>query len=436
MIIRGESRPELLRHETLPEIFAATAHTYAEQVALIDGPVSVTYSELHAAAARVAHHLLTAKVAAPGKIIGLWMSRGADLLIVQLGISMAGAAWLPFDADTPAARVAECAREAGASVVVSEQRLADALIQNAELTVLLAADLRAVVPTTTLRSRSADLTPEHPAYVISTSGTTGKPKAIVISHRAICHFLRSENALLGIGPNDRVYQGFSVAFDMSFEEIWISYLAGAALWLAPSSVTIDPEAVAMALEKQRITVLHAVPSLVALLPTLSPSLRLINLGGEACPQALAQAHTAHRGMLVEDGDYRGIGAPVKLSQSCARTASGQSEGKTAAPPISPALPRRVRRRELARSPVALAAADNRRSKKLRRQCHSAGFRQYTLLTAIGKIEADGIATLRSEQRHRQRYARVWPRPGRFDFCDRIADDLLERQRLIDDAIDE
>ena len=287
MIICGESRPELLRHETLPEIFAATAHAHADRVALIDGTKSVTYGELHAAAARVAHHLLMAKVAAPGKIIGLWMSRGADLLIAQLGISMAGAAWLPFDADTPAARVAECAREAGASVVVSEPRLADALIQNAELTVLLAADLRAVVPTTALRSRSADLTPEHPAYVISTSGTTGKPKAIVISHRAICHFLRSENALLGIGPNDRVYQGFSVAFDMSFEEIWISYLAGAALWLAPSSVTIDPEAVALAIEKQRITVLHAVPSLVTLLPMLSPSLRLINLGGEACPQALA-----------------------------------------------------------------------------------------------------------------------------------------------------
>ena len=63
-----------------------------------------------------------------------------------------------------------------------------------------------------------------PAYVIYTSGSTGQPKGIVVNHRSICHFLRSENEVLGIREDDVVYQGFSVAFDMSFEEIWISYL--------------------------------------------------------------------------------------------------------------------------------------------------------------------------------------------------------------------
>ena len=60
--------------------------------------------------------------------------------------------------------------------------------------------------------------------MIYTSGSTGQPKGIVVSHRSICHFLRSENELLGVCQEDRVYQGFSLAFDMSFEEIWISYL--------------------------------------------------------------------------------------------------------------------------------------------------------------------------------------------------------------------
>jgi len=82
---------------------------------------------------------------------------------------------------------------------------------------------------------SATATPDDPAYVIYTSGSTGQPKGIVITQRNICHLLRSENALLGVREEDLVYQGFSVAFDMSFEEIWISYLVGATLWIAPAA---------------------------------------------------------------------------------------------------------------------------------------------------------------------------------------------------------
>ena len=73
---------------------------------------------------------------------------------------------------------------------------------------------------------------------------------------------------------------------MSFEEIWISYLVGATLWLAPREVAADPEALPLALIEQQITVLHAVPTLLALFARDIPNLRLINLGGEACPEAL------------------------------------------------------------------------------------------------------------------------------------------------------
>ena len=130
--------------------------------------------------------------------------------------------------------------------------------------------------------------PADPAYVIYTSGSTGQPKGIVISQRSICHFLRSENEMLGVRETDRVYQGFSVAFDMSFEEIWISYLVGATLWIAPPALVGDPDLLAQTLARERITVLHAVPTLMGLLADPLPALRLINLGGEACPDALAQ----------------------------------------------------------------------------------------------------------------------------------------------------
>ncbi|WZB70730.1 AMP-binding protein [Achromobacter xylosoxidans] len=135
--------------------------------------------------------------------------------------------------------------------------------------------------------RRAGLLPEHPAYVIYTSGSTGKPKGVPITQASICHFLRSENEVLGVRHGDKVYQGFSVAFDMSFEEIWISYLVGASLWVAPKMLTTDPEGLPEALAREGVTVLHAVPTLLALFSRDVPSLRIINLGGEMCPEFLA-----------------------------------------------------------------------------------------------------------------------------------------------------
>src|SRR5205085_6844003 len=109
-----------------------------------------------------------------------------------------------------------------------------------------------------------------------------------IDQRSICHFLRSENEVLGVRTDDRVYQGFSVAFDMSFEEIWIAYLVGATLWLGPKETAGDPEALPRLLLDNGVTVLHAVPTLLALFADDVPSLRIINLGGEMCPETVVE----------------------------------------------------------------------------------------------------------------------------------------------------
>ena len=79
--------------------------------------------------------------------------------------------------------------------------------------------------------------PSDCAYVLYTSGSTGKPKGIPISHRQICHLVRSEQTVIQIRPEDKVYQGFSVSFDMWCEETWISYFVGATLWVADNTTS-------------------------------------------------------------------------------------------------------------------------------------------------------------------------------------------------------
>ncbi len=287
-ILYGPPRPDLLREEVLADLLEATALRCPQQIALIDGERRITYAELDAQAGLAASRLVAAGVK-PGDIVGLWLPRGAPLLLMQAAIAKAGAAWLPVDEDTPVERLQVCLDDANGFGVVScaqfAPRLADAGIERPVWT---AESLLAPAAPGELLPARATVLPAHPAYVIYTSGSTGKPKGILINQRSICHFLRSENAVLEVTQADTVYQGFSVAFDMSFEEIWIAYLVGATLWLGPKDISGDPEALPRALAANHVTVLHAVPTLLALFAEDVQSLRLINLGGEMCPESLVE----------------------------------------------------------------------------------------------------------------------------------------------------
>jgi non-ribosomal peptide synthetase-like protein len=289
-VLYGPHQPELLRNEILADLLEASARRAPEQTALIAGERRLSYRELDELASLAASRLIEAGIR-PGHIVGLWMPRGIDLLVMQAAIAKAGAAWLPVDEDTPVERLLVCMEDAGSPALVSSERMGERLAASAAAIgrpVHTAESLLAAAAPGYALHRRGEVPGDAPAYVIYTSGSTGKPKGILIDQRSICHFLRSENEVLGVGASDRVYQGFSVAFDMSFEEIWISYLVGATLWLGPKETAGDPEALPRLLLDNGVTVLHAVPTLLALFAEDVPSLRIINLGGEMCPETVVE----------------------------------------------------------------------------------------------------------------------------------------------------
>lgn len=288
-ILYGSQQEDLLREEILADLLEATAARSPDQAALIFGGRTLTYRELNAQADLAASRLIDAGVR-PGQIVGLWLPRGIELLVLQAAIAKAGAAWLPVDEDTPVERLQICLDDADGAGVLTTAAFAPRLAALAGFArpVWTAEAMLAAPPAGAVLSRRGAVSPDEPAYVIYTSGSTGKPKGILITQRSICHFLRSENAVLGVTAADKVYQGFSVAFDMSFEEIWIAYLVGATLWIGPKEISGDPETLPRMLDENRVTVLHAVPTLLALFNQEVPSLRLINLGGEMCPESLVE----------------------------------------------------------------------------------------------------------------------------------------------------
>ena len=285
-VLYGPHQPELLRNEILADLLEASARRAPDQPALVAGARRLSYRELDEQASLAASRLIETGIG-PGDIVGLWMPRGIELLVMQAAIAKTGAAWLPVDEDTPVERLLVCMEDAGSPALVSSERMRERL-GGVTHPVHMAEDLLLPAAPGYALQRRGEVPGSAPAYVIYTSGSTGKPKGILIDQRSICHFLRSENEVLGVAASDRVYQGFSVAFDMSFEEIWISYLVGATLVLGPKETAGDPEALPRLLADNGVTVLHAVPTLLSLFADDVPSLRIINLGGEMCPETVVE----------------------------------------------------------------------------------------------------------------------------------------------------
>lgn len=278
-IVKGPQQPELLHHETLADIFSKTVQEHAQHTALIFRQQTLTYQQLDHWSDAIAAHLQS-KGIGPGSVVGIWWPRSLELHAAILGIIKAGAAYVPLDREMPAERVEGVLAEVKAAACFSEIPLQ----LNAEI--LTVPPIPAHAETFSL---SAGPQPENFAYVLYTSGSTGKPKGIPISHRQICHLIRAEQTVLNINASDKVYQGFSVSFDMWCEETWLSYFAGATLWVADATTAKAIDELGDVLRRENITILHAVPSLLAIMDDNIPSLRLINAGGEACtPQVLSR----------------------------------------------------------------------------------------------------------------------------------------------------
>ncbi|MDB4924603.1 Pls/PosA family non-ribosomal peptide synthetase [Mucilaginibacter sp.] len=278
-VILGADRPDLIREETLATLFYTSAGLHANKTALVFNDRSLTYAELDRWSDAVADYLNKKGIARNSKV-GVWWQRGLELHVAILGIVKSGATYVPIDREIPAERVEVILEEVGADGVFSLQKL------NSPCARLSVKPMPA--PHDKVK-RPKGPKPDDCAYVLYTSGSTGKPKGIPISQKQICHLVRSEQTVFDIRETDRVYQGFSVSFDMWCEETWISYFAGATLWVADNTTSKAIDELGDILKKENITILHAVPSLLAVMEDSIPSLRLVNAGGEACtPQVLTK----------------------------------------------------------------------------------------------------------------------------------------------------
>ena len=282
--VHGAIDPSLIRDECLHQVFEESVDWYPDQVAIDFGGETVTYAELESRANALAWELRSLGVEADG-CVGLCLPKSIDLYVGMLAILKAGGAYVPIDPAYPIDRKSYILENSGITVLVSTVETIGKDLDYQGQIVDVAAD-RSGIDSTRLSRAETGVGPMNLAYVIYTSGSTGKPKGVMIEHRGICHLVRASQGIYGITASDRVYQGISVAFDFSLEELWTAFSNGATLVPATPEMTTAGPRLSEYLSRAGITVMSCVPTLLAMMEEDVPTLWFINVGGEDCPQSL------------------------------------------------------------------------------------------------------------------------------------------------------
>ncbi|OZD08272.1 hypothetical protein CH284_19680, partial [Rhodococcus sp. 06-156-3] len=256
----------------------------ADALAVIDDSgTEFSYTDFDARVNALAHVLIERGVQV-GDRVAVQLPRSIELVTALHAVIRAGAAYVPIDPDYPDERIGHILDDASPTVVITEE-----FLDNPVVAARLARGERAAP----VLART--LTPADIAYVLFTSGTTGRPKGVMISHQAIINRLTWMADDYAIGPGDRILQKTPAVFDVSVWEFFLPAVIGATLVIAKDGGHKDPSYLAEVIDRHHITVLHFVPAMLAAFLGASPdpdrlaSVRRVFFSGEALPAPNAAA---------------------------------------------------------------------------------------------------------------------------------------------------
>lgn len=273
----------------LHHYFEESVDNYPSNIALICDNAFISYLELEHRANQLAHYLREQNLSR-GSVVGILLDRSIECYLSILAILKVGAAYVPIEADYPDERINYIFSDLPFdAVLTSSQQFSQKSLVWPKLIIIdeigsqLSKQSTERLDHTQNEQESSDL-----CYVIYTSGSTGKPKGVEITHKSICHYVEVASQLYDMSEKDKVYQGFSLAFDASLEELWMAFANGAALIACTSKEIRSGVGLVSFLRQHNVSVFSTVPTLLSTLEGQLPDLRLLILGGETCSSNLVK----------------------------------------------------------------------------------------------------------------------------------------------------
>lgn len=272
----------------LHQILSETAAAYPDNKAVIFNNGSMTYSELETASDRLADFLVRSGVRRLDRV-GIYIPRSINSIIGICAILKAGAMYVPIDPFCPESRITYILDKCGITYLISSREML------ARITKVFSGEtpLKKVLMIDGYHQKAAGKRPDvsvaetDPAYILFTSGSTGNPKGVMLSHRNALTFIDMACDFFTMTSADVFCNISPLQSDMSVFDIYVAFKAGAALAIVPENIAMFPSKVAEFVQNNRITVWNSVPSMLALLANLSnlaafdlSSLRLVLFAGE------------------------------------------------------------------------------------------------------------------------------------------------------------
>jgi len=270
------------------QLFEAAASRHPEAVALEFGGQQTSYGQLDGKANRLARLLRQEAGSEPAMRVGVCLERGPDLVVAMLAVMKAGAVYVPLDPRYPQDRLALMVREAEIALVITDDAHVS-LLGGARCLRVDREEALGSLPGEGLdaRARSTD-----PCCIFFTSGSTGVPNGVLLSHRAIVNTLDWVNRTFGVSRGDRLLFVTSPCFDLSLYDVFGVLGAGATVVIADGELLRRPSRLADTLTARNITIWNSAPAMLSqLVPYLPPpgrsaALRLVLLSGDWIPLTL------------------------------------------------------------------------------------------------------------------------------------------------------
>ncbi|MEM8677504.1 MAG: amino acid adenylation domain-containing protein, partial [Cyanobacteria bacterium P01_G01_bin.67] len=272
--------------KTIPELFLNQVNKTPDAIALIFEDKKYTYQELNEQADLLANHLIEIGVK-PEIPVGIYLERSEKMAIAILAIIKAGGSYVPLDPIYPQNRIDFIIQDTGLNIILIQTKYQAKFIDN-NLTIINLDFPSPPVSQSPSLPVSQSLHPNNPAYIIYTSGSTGKPKGVVNTHRSLVNRLLWMQDTYQLNSEDKVLQKTPFSFDVSVWEFFWTWLNGACLVIAKPEGHKDSNYLVELIDKEQITTLHFVPSMLEVFLEESnisscKSIKKVICSGEALP---------------------------------------------------------------------------------------------------------------------------------------------------------